>query len=76
MQGSHVGLRAWGIAQLIGVESSGKGKGAACTLTVRRFYRPEDIHEDKAYEAPSFHAVSWDGDPAWRAGRGSCVETA
>ncbi|KAL6767831.1 MET1 [Auxenochlorella protothecoides x Auxenochlorella symbiontica] len=56
-KGSHVGLRAWGIAQLIGVESSGKGKGAACTLTVRRFYRPEDIHEDKAYEAPSFHAV-------------------
>lgn len=53
-----MGLRAWGIARLVSVESAGKGKDAACTLTVRRFYRPEDIDEDKAYEAPSFHAVS------------------
>lgn len=69
-KGSYEGLRAWGIAQLVRLgaaeEKKGKGKKDAKTrggeakvgaLTLRRYYRPEDIDRDKAYEAPSFYSV-------------------
>eukprot|EP00887_Chlorella_sp_A99_P005231 scaffold1.g5231.t1 len=70
LRGSYEGLRAWGIAQLVRLgaaeEKKGKGKKDAKTrggeakvgaLTLRRYYRPEDIDRDKAYEAPSFYSV-------------------
>ena len=96
LQGSHVGLRAWGIAQLVRLgkvekaegkgkaakgkgkkgeddwedseeagsnKGGGKGRGAAAAgdkvsaLTVRRYYRPEDISREQAYKAASFYEV-------------------
>ena len=50
-KGSHVGLRAYGIGQIVSVCAK---DGSA---VVRRFYRPEDISEELAYAAPSFQAV-------------------
>ena len=91
-KGSHSGLRAWGVAQLIKVGvtieekdeenvvgTKGKKGGDSktkkggkkrddkdpsygedmdvSTLTVRRFYRPEDISEDTAYKAGSYYDI-------------------
>lgn len=43
-----------------GGSSKGKkagGEERVASLTVRRFYRPEDISKDHAYEATSYHEV-------------------
>ena len=34
-------------------------------LTLRRYYRPEDIDQDRAYKAPSFYSVG--GPHPWPA---------
>lgn len=70
-QGSYEGLRAWGIGQLVKLGAAGakgkdkekaggssKGKeGKVASLTVRRFWRPEDISKEQAYKASSYHEV-------------------
>ncbi|PNH03379.1 DNA (cytosine-5)-methyltransferase 1, partial [Tetrabaena socialis] len=66
-KGSSAGLRAWQVVQLVGVvagpgpakgkaSSSGAAANAAAaalpaTLQVRRFYRPEDVSADVAYNS-------------------------
>ena len=78
-KGSHEGLRAWGIGQLISI-SKKKSKtvpkkrnkkkkdasdsdedledgGDVQRLTVRRFYRPEDISEEAAYHSESYYDI-------------------
>ena len=62
-KGSHVGLRAWGIGRLVklGAAASKKmtreAKGKLTTITLQRFWRPEDISEDAAYRATSFYEL-------------------
>jgi DNA (cytosine-5)-methyltransferase 1 len=62
-KGSHVGLRAWGIGRLVklGAAASKKTTRDAndklSTVTLQRFWRPEDISEDAAYRATSFYEV-------------------
>jgi hypothetical protein len=57
--GTNAGLRAYCIAQLVGVAAPAKGSGRAggsAALRVRRFYRPEDTSRDAGYRA-SFSEV-------------------
>ncbi|KAK9785341.1 hypothetical protein WJX73_005011, partial [Symbiochloris irregularis] len=52
--GSNTGLRAHAVGQLVAVKASkGKlsGKQGISGIEVRRFYRPEDISQDRAYAA-------------------------
>lgn len=62
-KGSHTGLRAWGIGRLVKVNTSGSKKNSSSqskkvsTITVQRFWRPEDISEDVAYRAVSYYDV-------------------
>lgn len=62
-KGSHVGLRAWGIGRLVklGAAASKKttreAKDKLATVTLQRFWRPEDISEDAAYRATSFYEL-------------------
>lgn len=76
-QGSYEGLRAWGIGQLVRLGAAGPGKGGkakdgdkagkakegdkVASITLRRFYRPEDISKEQAYKAASYHEVRWGG---------------
>uniref|UniRef100_A0A383WE52 Cytosine-specific methyltransferase n=1 Tax=Tetradesmus obliquus TaxID=3088 RepID=A0A383WE52_TETOB len=57
-KGSCAGLRAWGMARLVevkeaGSSSRGKDKAAAlpAKLRLQRFFRPEDVGKEQAYQA-------------------------
>lgn len=64
-KGSHVGLRAWGVGRLVklGTASAGgsskkatrESKDKVASITLQRFWRPEDISEDAAYRADSYY---------------------
>ena len=60
-KGSHSGLRAWGIGQLVHVgkkSSKGPGQGQeVATVVLKRFWRPEDISVKFANEAESYYHV-------------------
>lgn len=60
-KGSHSGLRAWGIGQLVHVGKKGsKGPGQGqevATVVLKRFWRPEDISVKFANEAKSYYHV-------------------
>lgn len=54
--GANARLRAYGIGEIVALGAAKKGKSkkgaaAADQVTVRRFYRPEDISRDAAYTA-------------------------
>ena len=61
-KGSHEGLRAWGIGRIVKV---GGPKTKTCiasgeevsSITVQRFWRPEDISVDLADQASSYYAL-------------------
>ena len=70
-KGSHVGLRAWGVGKLVKLgaaastsKKSGKGGASSSSssssskltsITLQRFWRPEDISEEAAYQAQSYY---------------------
>jgi DNA (cytosine-5)-methyltransferase 1 len=62
-KGSYAGLRAWGVGRLVklGAAASKKAtrdaKSKLSSITVTRYWRPEDISEDCAYTSESYHDV-------------------
>ncbi|KAL3133378.1 hypothetical protein ABBQ38_007248 [Trebouxia sp. C0009 RCD-2024] len=62
--GTNAGLRAWGIGEIVslGATSNSKTKQGhpPTKITLKRFYRPEDISIDAAYQAELYEVYSSD----------------
>ncbi|DBB09374.1 TPA: hypothetical protein ACH3X3_007949 [Trebouxia sp. C0006] len=60
--GTNAGLRAWGVGEIVNFGAAGRAKQGQvpAKVTLKRFYRPEDISIDTAYRANLYELYASD----------------
>ncbi|KAL0027901.1 hypothetical protein WJX79_001540 [Trebouxia sp. C0005] len=60
--GTNAGLRAWGVGEIVSFGTAGRAKQGQvpAKVTLKRFYRPEDISIDTAYKANLYEVYASD----------------